>query len=195
LAFGTNINARTVSCFFFGPHVLDTTNHMSPGDSYVKFQCENLYGYDAVIAELPKYPGLSIEELCNSPVRSYDDPWRSFGFHATEYSVDLKWEPYHRDKNGNLDGSRNPYVTWMSKSYDKNSIMHYWSIVDVKPGVDRDSATVHNVPLIAWRRRGKGYTPPNQVTDENAFVMYAGAMKGPSKCDVAGLKYMYPWEN
>jgi hypothetical protein len=140
-------------------HVCETTNIMSLGDLYVKVQCENLYGYDDVVAELPKHPGLSLEELCNSPVRSFEDPWHSFGFHATEYSVHPRWEPAHRDKNGVPDGARHPWATSMSKSYDKNSIMHYWSFVDVKPGVNWGSATVHNVPLIAWRRHGKDYTP------------------------------------
>jgi hypothetical protein len=70
--------------------------------------------------------------------------------------------------------------------------MHYWPLVDAKPGSNWNSATVYDVSLIAWRRRGTAYTPPDQATDENAFVMYGDAAKGPSRGDVLGIKYIYP---
>jgi hypothetical protein len=65
-----------------------TPYHISPDDSYVKLQYGNLYSYDAVIAKLPNHPDLSLEKLCKSPVKFFENPWAGFGFHATEYSVD-----------------------------------------------------------------------------------------------------------
>jgi hypothetical protein len=154
------------------------TDNIPLGDRYVKFQCQNLRGYDAAFAELPKHPDLSIEELCSSPVKTWERPRSDIGFLPNEFSIDPQWEPHHKDQNGLPDGSRHPYTPSKRRAYDKNSIMHYTSLQGAKDVVSLE--TVHNVPLIAWRQRGKNFQPPDQVTDQNAFVMHSNYARGPS---------------
>jgi hypothetical protein len=121
-------------------------------------------------------------------------PWREFGFKATAFAVGFDYDPYHKDKDGNKDGTKHPYQEYMSPTYGRYSIMDYHSLVFQRDDVNEHTMTVNNVPLVGWTNGGPDFTPPAQVTKDNAYILRVNHAAGPSLQDVVGAKYHYPWE-
>jgi hypothetical protein len=107
----------------------------------------------------------------------------------------LNYEPNHKDKDCNPDGPSHPWQEMQSFKHDVNSIIQYPSFFCAREGVNEITATVHNSVLVAWKQGGPGFTPPMQVSDDNAVVVPADYSRGPSAGDIAGVQYAYPWEN
>jgi hypothetical protein len=122
------------------------------------------------------------------------EPWRSFGFGATEFSIIFEWDPYHKGPDGQPDGDKHPYNEIQSQEYDRTSIMQYSSFAYQRPEINDQTATVNNVPLIMWKAGAPDYTPPMPPTSEWAFVMKVSYQSGPSAGDVEGVRLAYPWE-
>jgi hypothetical protein len=121
-------------------------------------------------------------------------PWRDFGFKATVFAVGFDYDPYRKDKDSNKDGTKHPYQEYMSPTYDRYSIMDYHSLVFKRDDVNEHKMTVNNVLLVGWTNGGPDFTPPAQVTKDNAYILRVNHAAGPSLQDVAGVKYHYPWE-
>lgn len=147
--------------------------------------------YDKAIEELERYPSITIEELCGSLYAVHDDPWRALGFwYPPSFSTEIKWDRWHKDKEGNYDGKKHPYELENSVKYDYDSIMHY----PLSSGSGQSTLTIYNAPLVRWVHGGPDYTPPAAVTEENAVLIDEIPHKrGPSDGDFDGVKRLYAW--
>ncbi|KAH7094349.1 hypothetical protein FB567DRAFT_565664 [Paraphoma chrysanthemicola] len=164
-------------------------------DSYVRFQCDQLQGYDVAVALIGNFPEITIDALCHSQLLSRDTFWQSIHFAPHDFSTDFFWERDHRDQNGNPDGLLHTYYVSHNKEYDVNSIMHYLSSTANKADVGGSiPRTVYNSPLVKWKNGGERYTPPEKVTEENAELIPDNMAAIPSKGDYEGIKAMYPWQ-
>jgi hypothetical protein len=92
---------------------------------------------------LPNHPGGSIEDLCSSATASRVKPWTTIGFGAYNFAIPLFWKS-HKDKDGNWDGHKWPWLEVWRLSYDRNSIMQYDSLAFSRPEVNDRIATVNN---------------------------------------------------
>ncbi|KAH4107762.1 hypothetical protein HBI80_129040 [Parastagonospora nodorum] len=145
-------------------------------DLYVKYQCENLYGYQIAKSQLPSQPGVTMDMLCNDGTTCREDPWSTIGINcASDYAT-----AQYKD------------TLVLGKDYDVSSIMHYYSrqAGNWRQG---EAVTIHNSPLIKWKNGGKDFTPPSVVNDENAEIIDFTWGRGPSDGDLEGIRAMYPW--
>lgn len=134
---------------------------------------------------------MSIAKLCTSTVYGRLEPWKSLGFRAYDYSTEEYWEIFHKDKDGKDDGYQHHYTVAASEEYDVKSIMHYASLSGWKGG----QWSVKTAPLVKWKNGGKDFTPPSEVTEDNAEFIFADLNDiGPSGKDVEVVKQLYPWE-
>jgi len=144
------------------------------GDSYVKYQCENLYSYQAAKNLLPSQPFVTMDMLCNDGTTCRHEPWSKVGINcAAEYNT-----------------LQNFLI--LGKDYDIKSIMHYYSRQGGNWKIS-ERRTIYNSPLIKWKNGGKGFIPPAVVNDQNAEMMDFRWGYGPSDGDLEGIRIMYPW--
>ncbi|KAF3052447.1 hypothetical protein E8E11_008815 [Didymella keratinophila] len=70
-------------------HVLALTHEHQRGDRfhYVHFDCKNLVGYAEAEKLVPSHPTMTMDKLCNSPIYSQLEPWKSLGLAPHDYST------------------------------------------------------------------------------------------------------------
>ncbi|KAF1849685.1 uncharacterized protein K460DRAFT_349848 [Cucurbitaria berberidis CBS 394.84] len=174
-------------------HVLGLTHEhqRKDRDKYVHFECANLLGYAEAKTLAERSGQISITKLCTSALYGRFEPWKSLAFRAYDYATEEFWEMSHKDENGKDDGYQHHYTVTASEDYDVGSIMHYPSISGWKGG----EWSIKAAPLVKWKNGGKDFTPPSEVTEENAELIFADMKNlGPSSKDIEVLKKLYPWE-
>jgi len=177
-------SALTVSGF---RNICFCTYHEA-GFHYVHFDCKNLVGYAEAEKPVPSYPTMTMDKLCNSPIYSQLEPWKSLGFAPHDYLTQEYYDLWHRDKTGRLESADHRYTVTPGVMYDLNSIMHYPSMMNIAEG--RDQHKVQDLPLVAWRQATPA--PPADVTSGNTRPLYMNIE--PTDEDCQGVKNWYPWQ-